>query len=245
MLKGYHTAENIIKEALVEFRDVELINYKEAGMYFLKGYRDFQLFEAGAQIKEDWRPLTPINTVNFPEDLLRLISVGVTVDGEFFSFTRTDKMRIPSDPLDKELDSTRGEDTEISRSPSFGYGTKAQNLEYYYKEDRERRRIILNRIAIDKTLFADRSEVMVKYVSTGIEDFKTTYIADDAANLLSSYVLYKLIFARPDLHSQGYIAMRRQDYIEQLTMYRALELPSLDDLENMIYETSGQNVRRG
>jgi len=206
MSKGYHTINEVIDEGLASIKDFERINYQEASMWFQKGYRDFQLFEAGAQVKEDWRDVTPINTVNFPEDLLRLIDAGVLIDGEFFSFTRSDNLPIPSDPLDISLDTDKGEGNSINRSPSWGYGAKGNNLEYYYKEDRTARRIILSRMALDKTLYADRSQVLVRYIATGIDDYNSTYIADDAANLLSSFVSYHLVFARPEIYSLGYIA---------------------------------------
>jgi hypothetical protein len=244
-MKGFHTANQLIDEALVNIRDFERINYKEAAVYFLAGYREFQLFEAGAQVKEARVNISPINTVSFPEDLLRLIDVNVVIDGEYFSFTRSDKLIGVSDPLDASLNSDRGEDDTINRTPSTGYGTKGSNLEYYYREDRTKRRVILSRMALDKALFADRTEVLIRYVSYNMDDFNSTYIADDAANLLIAYVVSKLVSARPDKYNGGYMAMKKGEYVEQLRMYRALEMPSLQDLEDMIYETSSQNVRRG
>jgi len=242
MAKGFHSVDNIVREALIEIRDFEAVNYAEAAHYLMKGFRDFQLFHNHGSIKEAWRPVTAINTCNFPEDLLRLIKVGVIVDGEFFPFTRADDLVNPSDPLDLSL--TADENTTIDRTPSYGYGARAHNLEYYYKEDRSNRRVILNRVSVDKTAFADRQEVLFKYVSNGVEDFNTTYIPDDAANLLSSYVVYKLVSARPDEHNMNYIMLKKEDYIEAKRAYDMLEMPSLQDLEDMLYENSGQNVRR-
>jgi len=244
-MKGVLTPNNIIDEALVEIRDFERANFKEASVYFLKGWRDFQIFEAGAQVKEAWRDITAINTVPFPEDLLRLIDVSIVLDGEYFSFTKSDILVDPiTDPLDKTRDTTRGEDDTLRRSPSVGYGAQGNNLEYYYKEDRAKRRIILSRMALDQTLFADRTEVLVRYVATGMDDFNSTYIAADAGNMLVAYVAYKLVQARPEKYNPTYMAVKKEEYIEHLRMYRALEMPSLQELEDMIYESSGQNVRR-
>lgn len=245
MARGYHTAAELINEALATVRDFHRTREKEAGMYFLSGWRDFSLYRSSAQVKEAWRPITAINTVSFPEDLVRLIDVGVVIDGEFFSFTKADNIvDAISDPLDLELDEDRGEDETIRRSPTVGYGAKANNLEYYYKEDRVRRRIRLSRMALDTTIYANRSEVLIKYVPNGIDDFNSTYVPDDAANLLVSYISYKLVLSMPEKYNANHIAMRKQEYLEQVRMYEALELPSLQELEDMIYETSGQNVRR-
>jgi len=244
-VKGYHSGEQIILESLANIRDFDQLYYKEAAMYFLSAWREFQLFESGGQVKTAWRPITPINTVNYPEDLMRLIDVSIIDNGEYFSFTKSDKLADPiTDPLDLVRDDTRGETQNVNRFPVAGYGAKGSNLEYYYKEDKQRRRVVLSRMAVDKTIYADRSEVLLRYVSSGIDDFATTYIADDAANMLIAYVVYKLVKSRPDKYSLGYVSMMKEDYIEQLRMYRALEMPSLDELEDMIYESSGQNVRR-
>jgi len=244
MIKGYSTAENIINESLSEIRDFNRRYYKEASVYFMKGYRDFQLFESVGQVSESWESITSINTVNYPEDLLRIVDVGVLVNGEFFSFTKSNKLRIPSDPLEETINEERGEDVNVNRSPSEGYSAKGSNLEYYYKEDNKNRRLVLNRLAIDQTTFADRDEVLIRYISTGITDYRNTFVASDAANLLSAYVVYKLVESRPDKYNLGYISMKKENYYEARNMYHALGLPSLQELEDMIYETSGQIIRR-
>lgn len=245
MVKGYLTANEIINEALSDIRDDGRKYYADAAKFFVRGYREFKLFHAGGELKDTWRPID-INTrtVNFPEDLLRLFDVGVIVRGEFFSFTKGNKMVGISNPIDTPLNSDRGEDDTIDRSPSFGYGTKGQNVEYYYREDRPNRRLFLSRLAIDQTIFADRTEVLFKYVSNGITDFDNTFIAADAANLLISYIVYKLVCLFPEKYNAQYRAEKKEEYNEQWHMYDALELPSLSELEDVIYETSSQNVRR-
>lgn len=244
MAKGYLTANQLINESLIEVNDIDRKYYKEAAMYFMKGYRDFQLFEAVGQVNEAWCPITAVNTINYPEDAIRVLDVNILINGEYFSFTRSEKLADVSDPLDKARNTTRGEDETISRDPSYGYGTKGSNLEYYFKDDKKERRIVLSRMAVDQTRFADRTEALVRYVSDGINDLNTTNVAKDAANLLTSYVVYKLVSTRPDKYNLGYMSLKKEEYIENLKMYRALEMPSLQDLEDMIYETSSQNIRR-
>lgn len=241
---GYYTGQQIIDEALLGIGDVSRNRYLEAAMYFTRGYREFSLFHAGGEVKEDWQPITAINTVNYPKDLMRVLEVGVLVNGEFFSFTKSNKLSGVSDVLDTARSTDRGEDDTLDKSPSTGYGAKGQNVEYYYKEERDKRRVILSRMAIDKVQFADRTEVLFKYVSDGINDLSQVFITSDAANLLIAYIEYKLVSARPDQYDSRYRAEKKEEYIEQSKMYDALELPSADELEDIIYEYSGQQVRR-
>jgi len=243
--KGYYTANQVIDESLAGVRDFDRRYYKEAAMYFLRGYRDFKLFHESGNLKESWETITPINTVNYPADAIRIISVGVMVNKELFTFTRSDSMVSPvTSPIDAALDSDRGEDDTLMRSPTSGYGAKGVNVEYYYKDEQKKRRIVLGRAALDTSRFADRSEVLIRYVSDDTDNLDEVYIPNDAANLLICYVEYQLVKSRPDKYNLGYVANKKEDYREAVAMYDALQLPTLQELADMVYETSGQNVRR-
>jgi len=241
---GYYTGQQIIDEALLGIGDTSRNRYLEGAMYFARGYREFSLFHAGGEVKEDWQPITAINTVNYPKDAMRVLEIGVLVNGEFFSFTKSNNLAGISDALDNARSTDRGEDSTLDKTPSTGYGAKGQNVEYYYKDERDKRRIILSRMAIDKTQFADRTEVLFKYVSDGLNDLTQVFITSDAANLLIAYIEFKLVSARPDLYDARYRNEKKEEYREQANMYDALELPSAIELEDIIYASSGQNIRR-
>ena len=77
-----------------------------------------------------------------------------------------------------------------------------------------------------------------------IDDFRSTYVPGDAVNLLTAYVVYHIRISRPDKYDKGYIMMRKEDLREENEKYHSLSLPSIQELEDMLYETSSQNVRR-
>lgn len=242
---GFYTAAQLIDEALAGLRDFDRTYYKEATMYFMRGFRDFKLFSEYGDVQETYQPVTSINTVNYPEDAMRIITLGVVVNRELFTFTRADDLVAPiSSPIDNFLDEERGEDGELRRSPTYGYVATAANQEYYFRDDKVKRRLILGRRAVDKTRFADRSEVLVRYISNGVTNFDTTYIPNEAANLLINYIEYKIVDSMPDKYDARYRAERKENYFEARNMYESLQLPTLDELMDMIYETSSQSVRR-
>jgi hypothetical protein len=242
-IKGFYTANQIVDEALLAVGDNERRRYGEAVMYFHRGYRDFNLFHNEA-VTERWEPITPVHTVNLPEDFVRLLWVGVSLNGELFSFTRSNKIISPVDsPLDETLDESRGETEAIVRTPTSGYGAKAVNMEYYYTLDLERRRLVLKRPAIAVTKSSDRSEVLIGYVSHGVRQMDNTYIYADAANMLVAFIEWKLTEGKAGSVPAYLIEMKKQNYIESQRMYETLNMPSIDELYDAIYETSGQNVR--
>jgi hypothetical protein len=244
MPTGFRTANQIINESLASVRDFDRKYYNEAAMYFDRGYREFKLFN-DSSFKESWETITAINTVNYPKDAIRLLSVGVVSDGEMFTFTRSDDMVAPiTSPIDSFLDSDRGEDDTLRRVPQIGYGAKSVNVEYYYFDDRKKRRIVLGRAAVDVSRFAARGEVLVRYVANEVDNLDALHIPDDASNLLIAYIEYKLVESRPDKYDRGYMAEKKQNYREEVRRYEALELPSLQDMIDVIYETSGQTPRR-
>src|SRR6056297_728813 len=107
-MRGYYTGNQIIDESLAGIRDFNRKYYQEGAMYFLRGFRDFRLFHDSGSIKESWEEITAINTVNYPSDLLRLISVGVVVNKEIFTFTHSDDIVAPiTSPIDALLDEDR------------------------------------------------------------------------------------------------------------------------------------------
>lgn len=243
--KGYYTANQIIDEALAGVRDFNRNRYEEAAMYFGSGYRDFRLFQDSGSIKESWETITDINTVNYPKDAERIVAVGIVKDKELFTFTEAKDMVSPiTSPIDASLDSDREEDETLYRTPTSGYAAKGVNVEYYYKDDRKKRRIVLGRAAVDLTRFADSSEVLLRFVSNDMDNLDTLYIPNEAANLLISYIEYKLVQSMPEKYDRAYRFDKKENYHEAMKMYEALELPSLQELADMIYETSGQSVRR-
>lgn len=242
-MKAYYSGAQIIDEALAGIGDFNREYRMDAAMHFMRGYRDFALFNS-FQVKEVWLEVNALNyTVKMPEDCLRVDEIGVSIAGEIFTFTESSHMVSPSDATNRELLASRGEDENIVRTPSSGYGTKGANLEYYYKVDERKRRIILNRLSVDQTRFPNSTEVLLKYVSNDIDDLNEARIGGDAANMLITYVEWKVVQALPEKFNRFYRADKKLDFEEAEAKYRILLIPSVQEMMDVIYETSSQNVR--
>lgn len=243
-MKALYTAQQVIDEALAGIEDFERDRFQSAAMYFGRGYREYQLYHS-MEIKDSWIKMSPIWTIPLPVDYLGFISVGIAIDGVVFTYTKEDKILTPTkDPLRQILDSTTTESDDIVKVPTHGYNAKAINTEGYFKIDVANNRIVLKEQFLKEFENSDREEVLLRYTSTGIGNLRETYIPGMAANMLISYIEWKLVQSRPKQYAMNFIQDKKNDYITESAKFDLNALPSIDELYDLIYETAGQSVRR-
>jgi len=244
MLKGFNPARQIIDEALAGVRDFDRKREREAAMYFLRGYREWRIFNSKALV-EMWLPVSAVKTINLPDELMEFLSIGIPVAGEMFTFTLANGIVAPlDDPLDEALDADIGEEDELMRSLPFSYGTNALNDEYYFRYDEDGRRIILKKAAMDLYANADRAEILVRYISTGVSDFDHTMVPGTAYNMLTAYVEWKLVSSLPTVYDARYREEKHREYLHEVEKFQLLDMPTIDELYDVIFETSAQTPRR-
>jgi len=243
-MKAVYTAQQVIDEALAGIEDFEKDRYQTAAMYFGRGYREFQLYHS-MEIKDSWLPLSSIWTIPLPEDYLGFISVGIAINGEVFSFTKEDKTLLPTkDPLRQALDSDTTETGDIVKAPLYGYNAKSINTKGYFKIDIAQNRIVLKDNFLEMFQNSDREEVLLRYTSSGIGNLRETYIPGMAANMLISYIEWKLAASRPKQYAMNFIQMKEREYNLECSKFDINALPNIDELYDAIYETAGQSARR-
>jgi hypothetical protein len=186
--------------------------YKRMLQFAIEGFRKFSLYHIPC-IQHKWLPVNQdIFSVNFPDDLVKLYSVGVAIEGRYWDFTRTDERIIPQC---KTIDPDRGEADQRIHKPIENYGMQGGFNRYLFTEDTPNRRIII---------FGPRTlEVLIYYKSTGINMDGTTVVPIHAFEALKAYVLYKLsVFSDT--------AVNRVQFLQ--TNYLS-EVKDMRDFENM------------
>jgi hypothetical protein len=237
-----YSIEQIAQEALAGVRDFDQIRYPEAVMYAMRGLRDFQIFHCAA-IKKSWETISPIKTITFPDDYLNFVSIGVPVNGGVFTLTKESSALVPSDPTELSLSVARGESEPIRKS-AYGYSSNSANLEGYFTLDPAHDRIVLKQAFMDVYAQSSRDEILLSYVSSGVtDDIKNSYVATAAANLLISYVEYKLIMSMPEKYPANLRQDKFAEYQMETEKFDILSLPSIDELYDAIYSTSAQIKR--
>lgn len=241
-MKSVYSLAQIVDESLAGIRDFGRTRYQEALMFMHRGFRDFQLFHA-VSTKQSWEKITPLKTINLPEDYLNFLSVGVQLNGGIFTLSKESHALTPSDPLGLELNVDRGE-TDAIRKNVYGYASGGSNTEGYFTLDPTHDRIVLKQAFLDIYTGSTRDEVLLTYVSNGIcDDIRNSYIPAAAANLLIAYVEYKLVSSMPEKYPANYRADKFMEYQLEQEKFDILALPSIDELYDAIFQTSGQVKR--
>lgn len=242
-MSAIYNCDALVNEALFGIRDFGGTRYTEAAVFLLRGLRDFQLFH-GSSVKYAWTKISPVQTIELPNDYLNFVSIGVSIGGKIFTYTRDSQIVVPSDPLQTVLNTERVEDEHVIKHSHY-LGANGYNSEGYFKLDPQHNRIVLKQTIIDQVAQSERTEILLGYVSTGIDgDLKNSYVPTAAANMLIAYIEWKLIQSDPEKYPANLRAEKRAEYEMAAEQFDFLSLPSIDELYDAIYETSSQSLRR-
>jgi len=241
-MKGWQTASQIIDEALFLVQDMAKTRWHEAVMYFMRTIRDYELFH-NTSFSQTWLPISSIGTIALPDDCLEFISVGVSINGEIFTFTKSDKMAMPSAPIRNKVVNDRGEEGLLSITPQSGSSTKGLNQEGYFAVDLKNNRVALKQAFLDYYTASQKTSVLVSYKGTGVNDVNTSYFPQKAVNMLTSKIAYDLTMSDPK-STPFIVQTRRSEWEKDALRYDALSLPSADELLDAIYATASLSLRR-
>mgnify|MGYP001766100659 CR=1 FL=1 len=242
-MTGWHTAQQVLTEALAIYKGEKGIErYEEGLLYLSRCFRDYQLYHASSFVKV-WLPVSAIRTVALPEDYMELVFVGISQNGEVFTFTRNDKIATPSAPLNDVIISDRNEDDDIEVNPFDGFASGGYNLYEYFTVNEKKKRIEFKQPALEYYGQSDTTEVLVGYIGTGLFDLNTSFVPAKAVNMITLDIAYNLAMSEPKKDWNHVQALKRM-YDEAAIKFNMLNLPSADELLDVIYETSGQSIRR-
>lgn len=234
-----YSAQQVVDEALMGIRDFSRKRFAEGAMYFLRGYRDFQLFYA-TSIKEAWVDVSPIKTIDLPGDFLDFISVGIILNGEVWTISKSSKIPAPSDAMNQAFVDGRGEDDQIFRK-SYKFSAQGANVEGYFNIDTAKNRIVLKDTFLMQYETSPKKEVLLRYVSNGMsDDLRNSFIPAAAVNMMIAYVEWKLIASDPEKHTANLRNDKFNEYLMEAEKFTNLALPTADELLDAIYETSGR-----
>lgn len=229
-LNRIQTIDSVIHEAMLRDGSTDGLYpiYLEAA---IDGYRDL----VGSVIREGikWVKFEPnsLNRYTFPSDMEDFVAIGVPVNGKLWPLTRNDEIMptyTTEDGTDS-LNSSYGEGVNLptaqvqSLSASGGI-----NLEGYYTIDWTNRRIIIN---------ANRlTELVLFYVSSGIEASTQTYVPARCASTLKAYIKY-VVNADDRSNTEAFVGRMKMRYEEELRKLKRKEMPTIQEFKDAIYST--------
>ena len=225
--EGVVTLNAIVKNALWQAKrpSSDKARFYE---FAYRGYRELRLHHVQEGVKLS--KLTPdaINCIDFPEDMIDFVGIGVHVNGKLSLLTRNDDIIITTTLVGavETQDNDSGEDVDIYDSNTDGYYAKGGvNYDGYYKVDWENRRIMLNSVT--------RTEVVLAYVSSGTNATGDTYIPVKYEPALIAYIMWQ--DSRYDDKRIAIAQYYETQYIKEIQNLD--EGPTLQEYLDVLYST--------
>ena len=150
------------------------------------GVRELRLHHVKEGLKLVKLTQSAIGTVDFPSDFVSFRAIGVPVNGEFHWLTMKDDMVITTTLVSQveTQDSEDGEGVDILDNTTAGFYAKGGvNVDGYYRIDWDGRRIFLNSTT--------RTEVVLAYISSGIELSEETYVPVKYEGALIAWAIWQ------------------------------------------------------
>ena len=167
------------------------------------------------------------NTFSYPSDYVRYVAIATPIEGRWWLFTRDDQIIPLKDDdgatvVDSLVDVA---DYKFPTDFSSGGGWN----KYNFREDQENRRFQLGGATPDV--------VVLKYVSTGIDADGDINIPRYSARTLEYWV--RKYIAEYDDQPESTIARLNAQYDKARREMRTVHRPTLQDLKDAIYATTG------
>jgi len=224
--EGVITLRNIVKKALRKAKrpPSDYVGFFENAY---EGYRELRLHHVQEGVKFYKATPDSINCVDFPEDMIDFVGIGVHVDGKLVWLTRNDDIVITTTLVGalETQDLDAGEGVDILDTTNYLYTKGGINLDGYYKIDWENRRIVLNSVT--------RTEVILAYTSSGVNVTGETYVPVKYELALVAWIIWQ-----DSCYDDKRLPMAQyyeQQYKNQLVMLD--EGPTLQEYLDVLYST--------
>ena len=125
--------------------------------------------------------------------------------------------------------------TEIDKTATYSYGARGGSNQYTFKPDDRQRKFFLGGVIPD--------QVILTYISSGIDNARTNYIPLYMERVLEAYLDWQLAVNNPNAHL-GDRDMKRRDYYDALREVKRFKLPPFTDVKDAILKTMSQSIRR-
>jgi len=198
-MSKFVTIDTIVSRVLLEIGDENNRRYYlRAAQWALDAFRRINVNHSPFYLERKITLDPMLYYAEYPKDLVKLLSVGVYRNGEFWSFTRKPDMSIF--PLDAEDNIHEPDQTESQTIPMTGgkFGRSGSNIGYYV-EDPEQGRFFVRNFRKDAqgspmdTTSNILDKVIIRYKTTGVDCNGDICVPTEAQDLIVSMVYYKFI----------------------------------------------------
>jgi hypothetical protein len=227
---GLISLENLVEETLAITKRPDS-DYKSFFQIAIRGYMDLRIHVVKQGRKQSVLTISDINKVDFPDDFVDFISIGVVDGGKIWRLSpNKDFIVVTTEGGDEETqDENEGQGVSIPNESVSGYYARGgSNNKGYYQIEWDKRRIGLINVSEDT--------VILTYITSGIDVDNTTYIPIKYIPALQSYIAWWSIaldnnipLSQKQMAEHTYIMMRNQ--------LRKSESPTLEEYEEALLST--------
>jgi len=191
------------------------------------GLRDMFIHDFEVEVTKVVTPNASTNRFSFPTDYVRYTAIATPIEGRWWTYTQENGMVPLTDDDGTAILTTLPNLAETNPAPSRSDGGGTNR--YYFTEDRKNREF---------QIAGDTPDVVVlKYVTNGIDSAGSINLPDYTTLAIEAYV--RLNIHDYDGAAESTILRLDKQYKAARRKMRQVHRPTLQDLVDVIYKTSG------
>lgn len=233
---GWVTIKQMTQEILYE-TDRDRTFYKKCMHYVINAVREINKFHID-NVRTTKVTCNSIGVIDLPTDYIQFVRLSMSYGGVMCPLTRDDSIIRTTTEVngDETQDSTIGEGVRVDTGGDYVYSTIGAKNDYYYTIDERNSRIVVANLPT-RTLF-------LQYISSGVDltEGNSTTIPVKIKEAIKYYVLYKDAL-NSDSGNKQLVGIYKQEYNEEISKLEFLELPTAEELEDILYSTYSE-IRR-
>ena len=168
-------------------------------------------------------------TIDWPDDYLGLVYLGIPVGGKIHTLTRKDELITTTTWVNGQetLTTEQDEGVRADFGQRSGYGATGGKNIAYYTSDKKNRRFFINGLRLQ---FA---EVILGYKTSGVSD-ENTLIPVTYLMAIQQWVEWR-IAQRADSRNLKEADYFKKEYEQEISLLKAFESPTMDELYDAYY----------
>ncbi len=245
---GTTTILYVVMSVLNRLREYSMRNYSFLEQIVIEGYTSLNLWTLD-NVEVVYLRMSDAKTVDLPSDFVDYNMIGIPIKGKLKVLTRKDNILLPR-KFEDGADVGNADDanapsgsvyfTDHFRNGQFVgglYGMPGGQDDAHYRIDRENRQIVFSGSV-------PRSEIVLEYVSSGINLGGTTVIPQEAVPALRAYALWQNIEndRKIPMNEKERKKSQYEGEVEALTYFQTAF--TKDEYKRMVWRSIAQTPKR-
>lgn len=256
MSNGFVTLANLVSEVLLGIGDENHKRYEiRATQWILNTIRRVHV-NVSPYYKEERMMFSneDISTIDYPNDSVKILSVGIYRNDEFWPFTKKQNMSTLTSGGDgSEFDQDANEGLPVPQR-GMVYGERGSNIGYWM-DDQQHCRIMVRLFSryasstgyLDVTSHLNDKGVVVRYKSTGVDCSSNICVPIEMKDMVVNKVIYEFMRRGWGVTGNNYnVELQRQEVDTLQSEYEALvyEPSNFWEVKDAIYGSLNTTARR-